>query len=125
MVLFLHKKFLKPIIGGFITGGFEGAIRGGLQGLTGQRPTRVAPRVAADRTFGSFQAAVADQRRPRLPPRQPFPIRPPTPVSFGGFSGFSPARQTFQRQTFQRQTFQQFQPSGREQIIQLVRRFCR
>jgi len=122
MVLFLHKKFLKPIIGGFITGGFEGAIRGGLQGLTGQRPTRVAPRVAADRTFGSFQAAVADQRRRRLP-AQPFPIRPPTPVSFGGFSGFSPARQTFQRQTFQQ--FQPFQPSGREQIVQLVRRFCR
>jgi len=118
MVLFLHKKFLKPIIGGFITGGFEGAIRGGLQGLTGQRPTRVAPRVAADRTFGSFQAAVADQRRRRgVPDRRTtpftFPIRSPTPVSFGG-PFFPPARRTFQ-----------FQQSGRDQIIQLVRRFCR
>ncbi len=114
MVLFLHKKFLKPIIGGFITGGFEGAIRGGLQGLTGQKPRQFAPRVVADRTFSSFQSAIADARRRRAPPRaQPFPIRSPTPVSFGG-QFIPPARRTFQ-----------FQPSGREQIIQLVRRFCR
>ncbi len=121
MVLFLHKKFLKPIIGGFITGGFEGAIRGGLQGLTGQKPRQFAPRVVADRTFTSFQAAIADarQRRPSPGPvaRARFtarpPLRSPTPVSFGG-QFIPPARRTFQ-----------FQPSGRDQIIQLVRRFCR
>jgi len=118
MVLFLHKKFLKPIIGGFITGGFEGAIRGGLQGLTGQKPRQFA---VADRTFTSFQAAIADARRRRPAPGRVAqtrfaarpPLRPPTPVSFGG-PFIPPARRTFQ-----------FQPSGRDQIIQLVRRFCR
>jgi len=121
MVLFLHKKFLKPIIGGFITGGFEGAIRGGLQGLTGQRPRQVLPRAAPDRTFTSFQAAIADARRRRPAPGRVAqarfaarpPLRSPTPVSFGGLF-IPPARRTFQ-----------FQPSGRDQIIQLVRRFCR
>jgi len=142
MILFLHKKFLKPAFEGFVRGGFVGAAVAGIGALTGkkQRPvartleSQLRPGQTVSRTFGSM-GLISQGIVPR---RAPTPRRGVADRTFTSFQAATAdarrrrAPQSIRPPTpvsfggpFVSRARQTFDPFGRDLIIQLVRRFCR